>query len=68
MTSEYNQLLRSAYQIAKRKGLNTNWEAFEKSLEKELMLEAGLLNENYDEQICIRATCTSRPYMNYSTE
>ena len=37
--SEANQLLRSAYSIAKRKGVETNWDAFERSLEKELMLQ-----------------------------
>jgi len=68
MIPEYNQLLRSAYQIAKRKGADTNWEAFEKSLEKELLLEAGLSDETIDEQPILRATCTARPYKSYPTE
>lgn len=68
MIPEYNQLLRSAYQIAKRKGVDTNWEAFEKSLEKELLLEAGLSNATVDEQTVLRATCTARPYKSYPSE
>lgn len=33
MLFEANQVLRSAYSIAKRKGATTNWKAFENSLE-----------------------------------
>jgi len=69
MIPEYNQLLRSAYQIAKRKGADTNWEAFEKSLEKELLLEVGLSDTvGNDEQSVLRATCSPRPYKVYPTE
>jgi hypothetical protein len=38
-----NQLLRSAYQIAHRKGKDTNWDSFEKQLKAELEREHGLL-------------------------
>ena len=37
---EANELLRSAYSIAKRKGLTTNWEAFESQLK-------SILNEQH---------------------
>jgi hypothetical protein len=44
-----NQLLRSAYSIAQRKGVDTNWDAFERCLEKELVLQhnyrADLINK-----------------------
>lgn len=33
MLFEANQVLRSVYSIAKRKGATTNWKAFENSLE-----------------------------------
>lgn len=38
---ECNDLLRSAHAIAKRKGKDTNWEAFEAALRKELMRQHG---------------------------
>ena len=36
MIKEANQLLRSAHTIAKRRGEKTNWDTFEKSLERAL--------------------------------
>ena len=35
-----NSLLRSAHEIANRKGKHTNWSTFKKSLKKELLLQA----------------------------
>ena len=40
-----NELLRSAYQIACRKGEETNWFAFKDNLEKELLKQAGIVTE-----------------------
>ena len=57
-----NDLLRSAYSIAQRKGEQTNWEAFENNLKKELLNQAGRSEADPDEQIILRATCTSRTY------
>lgn len=59
--SESNELLRSAFQIAQRQGKDTNWEAFENNLKKELLKQAGFINNN-DEQIVLRCTCTPRTY------
>ena len=60
-----NSLLRSAYQIAQRKGRNTNWDAFERAVKRELL---ELSNVEYttlsgvgdisDVQDTLRATCT----------
>jgi hypothetical protein len=58
---EQNELLRSAHEIAKRKGVDTNWEAFENSLRKELLRQAGA-PESTDEQEILRATVTPRSY------
>ncbi len=41
---EPNQLLRSAYQIAKRRGEGTNWEAFEQQLKLELEREHQIMH------------------------
>jgi len=69
MTNESNQLLRSAYEIAKRNGENTNWPAFLESLKKELLKQAldrvGLTESDVDvnnEQVILRATSTARTY------
>jgi hypothetical protein len=56
-----NELLRSAYEIAKRKGVNTNWEAFEQNLQDELLKQVGRFNCN-DSEIIARATCTAKTY------
>lgn len=40
-----NEMLRSAYQIASRKGKETNWESFTKCLEGELVAEHDTLRE-----------------------
>lgn len=56
-----NELLRSAYQIVKRKGAETNWQAIEKNLRMELLREAGW-PDSTDEQIILRATCTPKTY------
>ena len=61
MLTEYNELLRSAHEIAKRKGANTNWEAFENNLKKELLKQVGFEGST-DEQIILRATCTPKTY------
>lgn len=58
---ESNELLRSAYQIATRRGKTTNWKAFTVGLRKELFEQAGLADLN-DEQTVLRVTCTARTY------
>ncbi len=50
------ELLRSAYQIAVRKGVHTNWEAFANCLQNVL---AG---DTRDEPRIARATCTARTF------
>lgn len=68
---QQNELLRSAYQIACRKGTETNWDAFKKNLEKELLKQAGIVTEEDMQSVCnnmgipkeqviLRATCTAR--------
>lgn len=64
MPPESNMLLRSAYEIAKRHGANTNWEAFAASCRAELFEQAGLADLN-DEQTVLRVTCTPRTYREY---
>jgi hypothetical protein len=70
---ERNELLRSAYAIACRKGAETNWDALKKNLEKELLKQAGIVTESDmqsvsermgipKEQIILRATCTAKTY------
>lgn len=70
---EQNELFRSAYQIACRKGVETNWFAFKANLEKELLRQAGIVTEADmqrvsekmgipKEQIILRATCTAKTY------
>jgi hypothetical protein len=56
-----NDLLRSAYAIADRKGEATNWEAFKSRLQEELLKQAGVPNSK-DEQLILRATCTARTF------
>jgi hypothetical protein len=56
-----NDLLRSAYAIAQRKGKDTNWEAFENNVRKELLVHVGVTNTT-DEQLILRATCTAKTY------
>lgn len=62
-----NDLLRSAYEIAKRKGADTNWEAFENNLRSALLKQAGVPNIA-DEQEVLRATVTPRTYRIYPSE
>lgn len=59
--NKQNELLRSAYQIVKRKGAETNWQAIEKNLRMELLREAGW-PDSTDEQTILRATCTPLTY------
>jgi hypothetical protein len=59
--SEANDLLRSAYSIAIKEGKDTNWEAFENSVRKELMSQAEI-NDETDYQAILRATSTPRTY------
>lgn len=59
--SQANSLLRSAHAIATRKGLNTNWDAFLKQVDKELRAQHEL-KEDADEQAVLRATVTSKPF------
>lgn len=59
--SKQNELLRSLYQIVKRKGTETNWEAIEKNLRDELLRECGW-PDSTDEQTILRATCTPLTY------
>jgi len=61
---EINELLRSAHEIAKRKGVDTNWEAFENNICKELLKQAGV-PETTDTQTILRATCTPKTYKVY---
>lgn len=57
---EANQLLRSAYQIAKRKGVDTNWSTLQLSIERELLKQNNAKNSN---SISIEsATRTARIY------
>lgn len=51
-----NSLLRSAYQIADRDGINTNWKAFKNNLENELTKHLQL------KQALLRATSTTVTY------
>ena len=64
MLPEYNELLRSAYEIAKRKGKDTNWEAFANNLRKELLKQSGFPHTE-DEQIILRSTVTPKTYRIY---
>ena len=57
-----NDLLRSAHEIAKRRGADTNWEAFENNLRKELLVQAGHAPSVEEEQTVLRATCTAKTY------
>ncbi|MEH6812936.1 MAG: hypothetical protein V7677_10450 [Motiliproteus sp.] len=54
------ELLRSACQIAKRKGDDTNWEAFQNRLEDVLVKQANGDRDNPDQ--VARATCTARTF------
>lgn len=54
-----NDLLRSAYQIAKRNGADTNWPAFVKRLEGELIAESVLINGTCHVP---SATCTPKTF------
>lgn len=58
---EAHMLLRSAHEIALRNGEETNWDAFRRSVRKELFEQAGLADFN-DEQTVLRVTCTARTY------
>jgi hypothetical protein len=58
---EHNELLRSAYAIALRKGKKTNWDAFAANVRKELFEQAGLADLK-DEQTVLRVTCTPKTY------
>jgi len=60
--SKSNELLRSAYQIAQREGKNTNWEAFINNLRKELLVQAGLSEDETNENYILRATVTPKTY------
>ena len=57
MTNEQNDLLRSAFAIAQRKGETTNWQAFENKVKAALLKDAGLTSD-CNEQQALRATCT----------
>lgn len=54
-----NDLLRSAYQVAQRDGAVTNWAAFAKRLEDELVSESKLLNNTPHVPA---ATCTPKTF------
>lgn len=58
---EAHMLLRSAHEIALRNGEETNWDAFRRSVRKELFEQAGIADLN-DEQTVLRVTCTARTY------
>lgn len=63
--SEQNSLLRSAFQIAQRKGKETNWEVFENKLKEELKRQADYAGD--DEQSILRVTCTPLTFRQRST-
>jgi hypothetical protein len=54
-----NDLLRSAYQIAVRDGSETNWPAFLRRLESELVAESVLINGTAHVPA---ATCTAKTF------
>lgn len=56
---EANDLLRSAYQIAKREGDETNWDAFESRLKEALVKQGEHLNQTSNEDA---ATCTAKTF------
>ena len=58
--SMQNELLRSAYQVAKRSGTYTNWDALANGLENELVRQSGANIE--DEQQVLRSTCTPKTF------
>ncbi len=60
-TKTANELLRSAYAIAERHGRETNWQAFRRNVQRELLEQAGV-DFPPDEQVVLRATCTPRNY------
>jgi len=65
MTKEQNSLLRSVYQIAQRKGKDTNWEALENNVKKELLIQSGIGGFEFkevNEQFILQATCTPLTY------
>lgn len=68
MVEEQNMLLRSAYQIALRKGEDTNWDAFLKNVKQELLTQAGISDRTTDEQLVLKATCTPRTFKIYKEE
>ncbi len=48
---ESNDLLRSAYQIAKRKGRDTGWAAFERRLLEELEIQHRMMYPEMHDQL-----------------
>lgn len=58
---EFQELLRSAYEIARRKGKDTNWDAFENNLRDELLKQSNVYGTT-DDLLIKRATCTPKTY------
>lgn len=56
---QHNELLRSALQIARRGGKDTNWKAFERNVESQLLRDA---NASADPHQRHRSTHTPRTY------
>ena len=54
-----NELLRSAHAIASRRGVDTNWSAFLKNVECELVVQASSIS---GVSTPASATCTAKTY------
>jgi len=54
-----NELLRSAHAIASRSGVDTNWSAFLKNVERELVVQASSISGVSN---VASATCTAKTY------
>lgn len=59
--TEEQDLLRSAYQIALRAGVDTNWEAFTRRLRTYLLSASRLPADSDDNDVAI-ATCTAKTF------
>ena len=61
MIERSNDMLRSAYQIAEREGVSTNWKAFKARLMEVLVEQSLYLNNTSHEGA---ASCTARNFKN----
>ena len=60
--SPSNELLRSAYEIANREGVQTNWEAFKANVLRQLFIDAGVVVGAMDPDLVARVSCTPKTY------